>query len=105
MVDLDGKFVYSDVKAVRTVAASTTGTNKLFPNPAREVVNITIDPKMANTVVMLVNQAGQVVATKTANANSNLVTLEVSGLQAGLYVVKISNDNGSAQTLKLVVQH
>jgi hypothetical protein len=105
MVDLDGKFVYSDVKSVRSAAITTTTAIRLYPNPANEFINVVVDAKISNAIVTLVNQAGQVVATKNVSANSSMVTLQVSPLQAGLYVVKVSNDKGSVQTAKLIVQH
>ena len=102
MVDLDGQFVYSDVRSIRSAA---TATIKVFPNPAAEYVNITLPSKSGNTLLRLVNQAGQVVIEKNVPAGTVTINLSLNQVQPGFYVIRLSDDKSTAQSVKLMVQH
>jgi hypothetical protein len=101
MVDNDGKFTYSIVKASRiTIAADI----KVFPNPATDYVNVSLDRSAKNTKIQLVNQYGQLLIEKTVNGNS-VVNIPLQQYANGTYIVKVSNDNGGEKTFKLMVNH
>jgi hypothetical protein len=102
MVDLDNKFTYSDVKSIRS---SSIASVKVYPNPATEYVNITLDTKAGNSTIKLINQSGQIVSEKFVAANSGVVTMPLKQYQDGTYVIRISDDKGSAQAIKLMVFH
>jgi type IX secretion system substrate protein len=103
MVDLDNRFVYSDVKSIRFTAA--IATVKIFPNPASDYANITLDAKAGNSVILLINQNGQVVNQKLAAANSGVITLPLQNFENGIYAINIRDDKGANQTIRLIVQH
>lgn len=95
-VDIDGRFVYSVVKKINFY----TGRNvalKMYPNPANNVVNI-IAP---NGFVELFDLSGKQIQ-KYRNTNS-LLSISVSGLPAGLYVVKSTDNQGTVVTARLAV--
>jgi type IX secretion system substrate protein len=102
MADLDNKVVYSDVKSIRSASMATI---QVYPNPATDFVNITLDAKASNTLITLINQNGQVVIEKKVSANSGVINLPLTQMQAGLYVIKMSDDKGAAESVKLIVQH
>jgi hypothetical protein len=102
MVDLDNKFVYSDVKSIRS---STIASVKVFPNPASDYATITLDAKAGNTKIRLINQNGQVVAEQSVNAGNGVVNMSLKQHQTGTYAINIADEKGTNQTIKLIVQH
>ena len=71
----------------------------VYPNPANDRVTI----KSVSTIqrVEIYNQVGQLV--KQHNVNSNLVNLNVSGLNSGIYFIKVHSSN-RVSTAKLVIE-
>ncbi|NOX86051.1 MAG: T9SS type A sorting domain-containing protein [Chlorobi bacterium] len=63
----------------------------LYPNPARELVNITSSQTMSH--ITIVNYVGQVVYDADITDQTK-VTLNTGSYDAGVYVVRISTDNG-----------
>jgi hypothetical protein len=63
----------------------------LYPNPASDRVNVTSTHEMQRITV--VNYVGQVVYDKELNADHQ-ITLNTSSYDAGVYVVRLSTDNG-----------
>ncbi|MBF4986410.1 T9SS type A sorting domain-containing protein, partial [Nonlabens mediterrranea] len=77
----------------------TKNSFKLFPNPVSGN-EITISVENGNPIDVIIYSAlGQQVISQKAVTNS----INVSSLNAGLYIVKVSQ-NGNSQTRKLVVQ-
>jgi len=70
---------------------------KLYPNPATNVLNI----ESASTIekVAIYNLLGQEVISQTPN--SELVTIDVTNLQSGIYVVK-SSINGNVSSTRFI---
>lgn len=100
MVDADNKFAYSDIRSTRSSAVATV---KIYPNPATDYANITLDSKAGNSMIRLINQNGQVVSEKNVSANSGVVTLPLQSFQNGTYALRITDDKGADQTIKLLV--
>ena len=62
----------------------------IFPNPATELINIEGNANIQQ--VELYNLQGQRVAMETGNVR----TLSLNGLSAGMYIMKVTTDNGTA---------
>ena len=62
----------------------------IFPNPATELINIEGSANIQQ--VELYNLQGQRVAMETGNVR----TLSLNGLSAGMYIMKVTTDNGTA---------
>ncbi|MBE9491240.1 MAG: T9SS type A sorting domain-containing protein, partial [Bacteroidetes bacterium] len=58
----------------------------VFPNPAREVVNIVSTDDI--TYVTMLNNVGQLVYNKKV-VNDNVLEINVTGFEAGIYMIKI----------------
>ena len=97
-VDIDGKINYSTIKQV-SINDKRQIIN-IFPNPAKDVVNI-----IANDVkeVRITNLFGQVVYKNTANIINNL-SLNVKCFPKGIYFVQLYNANGFIKTEKLIIE-
>lgn len=62
---------------------------KIFPNPARDMVNLTSVTEFSN--IMVINNLGQTVIEKAVNGNS--YQLNTSDLESGLYLIRIETEN------------
>lgn len=96
-------FRIDDIKLVGTpVPLGVNGNNisglKIYPNPAKTVLNITSDSFEAKQVVIY-NVLGKVVlSTKVTNTPVN-----VSALPAGVYIAKVT-EAGKSTTRKIVIE-
>ncbi|MFT5861609.1 MAG: hypothetical protein ACI828_000251 [Flavobacteriales bacterium] len=92
-----------------TVAGFTLGVNdlafaetvSLYPNPTSDMVNISFDNNVANGEITLFSAIGQTVMTKAISSQE--ATLDISGINAGIYVLRITSDNGVA-TKRIIKQ-
>ena len=64
----------------------------LYPNPAKEVLNIQVKQNAAINSVEIYNQLGQIVMATTNAINS----VDVANLASGTYFVKVNTEKGSA---------
>jgi hypothetical protein len=80
------------------------GRFSIFPNPAGNVVYINVaDINSNNLQAELFNMLGERVLSKNA-VNDKLITLDVAGLETGIYIAKIYSA-GYSFTGKLIIQH
>lgn len=98
MVDLDGKFQYSPVRAIRIGAQSETPTVLAYPNPVMDNLRVTLPASWQNNKITidLVNTNGQVMKRVTNNRASQTETIDVRDLAVGLYMVRVSNGSETA---------
>ena len=102
MVDADGTFAYS---SIRVIELSLSATVTLFPNPTADFVNISLKGNNSgNAKVYLVNQAGQIMNQKNAPRNTNIVSFDVKGYNAGLYMIRVAAENGQSETHRFIVK-
>jgi len=102
LVDLDSKFKYSEIKVVR---AGVAQGYKIFPNPAKDYVNISIGTNAADQLTFrLVNQSGQVLQEKKfSHVAGSTVSLPVFSYPQGNYVLTISGSNGEKETKTVLI--
>lgn len=86
-VDLDGRFEYSLIKSVTIEKLSKFV--QIYPNPAKDEVNIKVSNTDENVVVKIFDQLGRVVQ----EFNLATPTINVSGLPNGVYYFKIMTEN------------
>ena len=77
----------------------------VFPNPAQDVMNISLgNLQAANMQVSIYSITGQLVL-EPQRMQGNVVSLNVSELSAGLYMVQIQDtDSGIFTTKRLIIQ-
>ena len=73
---------------------------KLYPNPASEFVNLEFD-EVSNLTVNVFDIQGKLILKN--NATTSPFKLDVSGLESGMYFVKIDG-NGESITKKLIIR-
>ncbi len=94
LIDLDGKFTYSNVIVIRKPGAAAD--IRIYPKPASSNIKVEFSNAKGNYIVSLVNQLGQQMQSQKAAIVYTLqtTTLERNNLPAGIYVVRITNDEG-----------
>lgn len=106
---LAGKPVKSEPIGKITLTASAvsqiqSSSIRIYPNPAKNKLNIDIrESKITNPVIYVRNTLGQLIITEHAETNSNF-SMDVSTLQAGLYLIEITSDNQIVYREKLLVR-
>ncbi len=96
IVDKDGALSYSEVRELSIVNSSFSIT----PNPAKD--NVTISGTKLKQVKLLDN-LGRVVVVKEV-INSNNISIPVTHLAKGIYMVQATFKDGSVKTEKVVVE-
>jgi len=103
-VDRSGKYIYSEVLVVR---GSPISGLKIFPNPARNYVYVTIGNNMtANQIVRLTDLTGRVLQEKqVSNGAGSTITVPVSNYPKGIYLLQVKGADGSEQVFRVLVQN
>lgn len=73
----------------------------VYPNPANDIINLTVPTDEFSYNILIFNQLGQVV--KSLIAQDNLTTIRVADLNQGIYLVKVISDSGEIFTKKIVI--
>jgi hypothetical protein len=87
---------------------SVLGTNdflssnfSVFPNPAKNVINFSNDTNAVVSLVEMTDLNGRVIKSQKVNATEGQIS--ISDLATGMYMMKITTDQGVA-TKKIVKQ-
>jgi hypothetical protein len=87
---------------VRLVQINGKQTLKLFPNPAKDFVQLRwLNPRNESTTIELINLQGTRVW--QSRINTAALQLPVSGFARGLYQIRITR-NGLTETQKILLQ-
>ncbi len=73
----------------------------IYPNPAKDLVNIKFDKAVSNATVSLVDISGKVVDTRSINGP--LTQLETSQLPAGMYTLVFNHEESELARKKIVL--
>lgn len=82
-----------------SIEENTLSNAVVYPNPTSDVINISLKNQLENTQVSVVDAMGRVVLNQTMD--NDFISLDVAGLEEGIYFVKIAN--GDAVETKTVV--
>ncbi|MFC5271026.1 PKD domain-containing protein [Adhaeribacter terreus] len=89
--------IHKDTIVVRNTTgldeAFDRGLIKIYPNPAKNYLQVEIPATEKVTTIQLINSIGQVIAKQKPDAGTT--RLNVANLPAGIYFVKITNAQGS----------
>lgn len=91
----------TEVTLVNSIADNQLSSNMhLFPNPANELVTLSLDQKITDGTVKLYTVTGQVVLEKSKLAGDRF-TLNIESLAKGAYFIELF-ENGNASRMKLI---
>ena len=101
-VDMDGKFKYS------TIARFKNGVSeivlKAFPSPVQSKLTLQHPIVTGNGLVTISTADGRVVKSVKPATGSMQTYIDMSSLQAGIYMVRIDAGEGATETIKIVKQ-
>ncbi|WP_165851379.1 M43 family zinc metalloprotease [Brumimicrobium aurantiacum] len=106
---LDDINIYEGSEEDEPLSVEDEGLIKAFnvyPNPADEEANVTFSLENSQNVnVTLTNMMGQTIQSNTVHANTgkNLVMINTSNVEAGIYLVSV-NIGGSKQVKRLIIK-
>lgn len=90
MVDLDGRYDYSNIIFLKT--DNHDFHLSINPNPADNFLNIALDGKLSEALILdLLRMDGKVVETITLQESDNIKKMDISHLNNGIYVLKSRN--------------
>ncbi|MDC1205004.1 T9SS type A sorting domain-containing protein, partial [Salibacteraceae bacterium] len=75
----------------------------LYPNPAKDMLNIRVSNSKNNAKISVVNIFGAEVITTQSNGQNSVTELDVTDLAAGFYVVNVTVD-GQTSSNKVLIQ-
>ncbi len=101
MIDLDTKFEYSSIKTVNISASFQVASN---PNPASNVLNVSISSQNLNSYsIKLFNRTGQLVHSQKVRGSITKTPVVITNYPEGSYFLEISDDRGFKQVNKVVI--
>lgn len=103
MIDIDGKWTYSNQAVVRKNSIKSV---RVFPNPVSDFTNIEFSNSKGGYKINIVNRVGQVVQNLTTDIVNNVQYVRINrhNLISGLYFINITNTStGETITEKLIV--
>lgn len=91
--------------AVAEVKATTENGVKVYPVPANDVINVTLENEMVNgkTIISLVSMDGKVMQA-TAFVKTKIIRLNVNKLPAGAYMMRIASDKQTINRLVTITR-
>jgi hypothetical protein len=103
-VDVGGKLKVSTDQTLPTPTGISTATmrqpeTKLYPNPARNVLNVT---NTENSVVSIIDLNGRLLQSR--RSSEYVSRIDVSDLKTGIYLVRVER-NGISTTTRIAVIH
>lgn len=88
ITERDGSFYYSDI---RRVNFGKGGSIIVYPNPAKDIINITLSSIYVNkpSSISIISVDGRILTTQKTTASNQTETVDVSRFAAGKYILRI----------------
>lgn len=102
MIDINGAFTYSSIKLIQK---NSKEAFVVYPNPAKDVIQISLPLQNSKSTVRIVNAQGQQLLQQTLPAQTKFTTLQVSSFSKGLYVIQLVFENGVTHQTKLLINN
>jgi hypothetical protein len=99
--DLDGKFSFSAVRQVNFNGMADAIS--VYPNPSKGFVNVLVNPSSKKVNYTITNTTGRSLKSGILLTDGTVNKVNIQGLPAGVYMLQVTDENGS-KTTKLLVQ-
>jgi hypothetical protein len=101
MVTPMGKSIYTTEKEIDLLPGHGIS---VYPNPAREYVNVAVVQAPADLNIRLINAFGQVIhQAQVKGGTSKTFTLDVADYPKGTYLLQVTGADGTNDVFKLVI--
>ena len=99
--DFDGTHV-----KLNTFSSSCTKDVEImvYPNPAKNLINVMVDGGINQQEIQLVNSVGQIQSVVVQKESTNTGAIDISNLPSGVYYVKYSGGNQNEPAIKRIVK-
>lgn len=107
-IDKDGRSSLSNVVMIKGGRISTVTLSSVYPNPVKSDVNVIVSsPNAEKLTVIITDLSGKVIKQQITNAviGDNKVTLNVSNLASGTYLIKVQCANGCETSVQKFVKN
>jgi len=85
-----------------SIKTSTELMMSFFPNPANTEINLSIGKNKADFTIEIIDISGRVLF--YSERKSNETKIDISALEAGMYIINVRNNRNQHKTLKLIKQ-
>jgi len=91
---------FVDHNLVSDIEEKSVATSRLscYPNPTDKQLNIEMTDTEGNISIEVYSTSGQIVLKRAGSFYNNLHTLDVSSLESGIYLCKVSTDDNTNMT-------
>jgi Secretion system C-terminal sorting domain len=99
--DIDGNSKLSNIIVLSGDKPTQLGIGGLFPNPARDRVNVMIEaPQRDKITIVVTDMSGKIVKQQLENVDtgSNTVPVDIANLASGSYLVKLRCQSSDCET-------
>ncbi|MFI5221483.1 MAG: T9SS type A sorting domain-containing protein [Bacteroidia bacterium] len=107
-IDANEKFTYSAIRMIEfgnTKLNLSNGLVRVYPNPAKDLVSISSDAiTKGECVISIYSMEGSCVRKWNSSNVSGEINLNISGLDGGLYTLRITDSNGILFTQKMRIE-
>jgi hypothetical protein len=100
-VDIDGRSKYSSIVRINFNKAITI---KAFPSPAINQVTIEYPILTAKGRFVVATSDGRTVKTLDAVQGTTHTSIDLTGLNPGMYIIRFDNGSGTTESLKVIKQ-
>lgn len=99
-------FVHDNICAQNLSLQSKNGSIlvSIYPNPSDDIFYIDVPSNKWNWEVSIVNSLGKTIEQVMMHNNQNLLEINTSNYNSGIYLVKLKSDNGQETIKKLVIK-
>ncbi|MBD0296088.1 MAG: T9SS type A sorting domain-containing protein, partial [Flavisolibacter sp.] len=102
-IDIDGQSKYSSILRLQGIN-SYGNVLRMYPIPARTEATIEHKQLAQNAKITITTTDGRVVRTITPSAGASHTPVDLSGIAAGSYILRLDDGKGKIETLKFVKQ-
>ncbi len=73
----------------------------LFPNPAKDIINVTINSGITNGDIIIYDVNGKLITSQEFNGSTKI---DVSSFSSGIYMIQLKADNVTSHIEKIVIE-
>jgi hypothetical protein len=103
----DGSISYSNIVFIKGVKLNTLVVGNVYPNPTKDVVNVTIaSPNNKNATVTVTNLLGKTVVSiaSVLNQGDNTLQIKLGKLSAGQYTITVVDADGKKSNIVSLIK-
>jgi len=86
---LDSK---TESRKFKNVTNNFSIKTKIYPNPTNDIIRIDLEKNNSNITIEITNNLGQIIKSGKFNSTSEVI-LNLENLTAGIYFIKVENEN------------